>query len=95
MKPICVPCQRFYRCTKIGYYFIEGMPIDTHASPGLATPEHWKPYKIWVGDKYTCPDCGAEIVIGVGLNRLAEHYEPDFQEVVKRLGADQLVVKDC
>ena len=26
MKPICIPCRRFYRVKQNGYHFIEGMP---------------------------------------------------------------------
>ena len=29
MKPICVPCQRFYRPKKNGFMFIEAMPRAT------------------------------------------------------------------
>jgi hypothetical protein len=31
MKPICVPCQRFYSPLKNGFEFIESRPISTHA----------------------------------------------------------------
>lgn len=95
MKPVCVPCQRFYRPKKNGYYFIEGMPNRTGALPGTVDAECWSPYKLWVGDLYECQGCGAKVVVGVGQNRIAEHYEPDFKEQVKQLGADQLQVNDC
>lgn len=99
MKPICVPCQRFYHCFKNGYYFLEGMPIiDGMAGrpqPGTAEPEKWKPYKMWVGDMWRCEGCGHQIISGVASHRLAEHYEPDFEALVKQYGADQLQVNDC
>lgn len=95
MKPICVPCERFMRCTKVGRYFTEGMPIGYPVKPGLKEPEKWKPYKVWVGDEYTCPDCGAKTIVGVPLRPIVEHYEPDFTEQQKRLEADTLLVKDC
>jgi hypothetical protein len=94
LKPICVPCQRFFRPAKSGFYFVEGMP-DGYAKPGLAEPEHWHPYKVWCGDRWECPDCGANIVVGCGREPLAEHYEPDFQQLVQALKADQLQVNDC
>lgn len=94
MKPVCVPCRRFFRMKKSGFYFIEGMPKD-NALPGNAEPEKWKPYKVWTADKWECPDCGAAILSGFGRERIAEHYEDDFTAQVKALGADQLQVNDC
>jgi hypothetical protein len=94
MKPICVPCQRFFRPARNGYCFIEAMP-DGSAQPGLAEPEHWHPYKLWCGDRWECPDCGANIIVGVGHHPISEHYLPDFTEQVKLHGGDQLQVNDC
>lgn len=94
LKPVCVPCQRFFRPAKNGFYFIEGMP-DGMARPGRAEPEHWHPYKVWVGDRWECPDCGASIVVGVCNSPLSEHYKEDFADTVKATGADQLQVNDC
>jgi hypothetical protein len=94
MKPVCVPCQRFFRPAKNGFAFIEGMP-DGSALPGKAEPEHWHPYKLWVGDKWNCPDCGAEIIVGVARHPVSEHYYDDFQASVKQYGGDQLQVNDC
>ncbi len=50
MKPICVPCQRFFRPKKNEFYFLEGMPIEQGAIPGTTEQEQWKPYKLWTGD---------------------------------------------
>jgi len=55
----------------------------------------WTPYKVWVGDLWHCPDCHAQIIVGVGHSRLAEHYEPGFTLAIEQTGADQLLVKDC
>lgn len=95
MKPICVPCQRFFRMKKSGFYFLEGMPRGNDVLPGTVDAASWKPYKVWAGDLYGCEGCGAEIISGTGCERLAEHYEDDFSETVKRLGADQFQVNDC
>lgn len=95
MKPICVPCQRFYRPKKNGYYFVEGMPRgNDRPLPGTGEPEHWTPYKLWVGDLWECHGCGAEVVVGVPRHPIAEHYQPDFAERVKDFGAE-LQVNDC
>lgn len=94
MKPICVPCERFMRPDRNGIWFIEGMPTDSAVEPGLAQPDDWKPYKLWCGDRWACPDCGTKIIVGVGQGPLREHYQPDFDEVVRIMGAE-LLVKDC
>lgn len=94
MKPVCVPCQRFYRPKTNGLSFIEGMPTGNGVQPGLRDPENWKPYKLWMGDLWACPDCGAEIVVGAGQRPVAEHYQPDFQQQVTAHGA-VLQINDC
>lgn len=97
MKPICVPCRRFYRMKQGGFYFIEAMPKPGHdrPAPGNAMPEAWTPYKVWAGDLWHCPDCGHELVSGTGHHPVAEHYQPDFDAVVVRLDAGQFQVNDC
>lgn len=95
MKPICVPCQRFFKTEKTGFNFLEGMPTEIPAAPGTAEPEKWKAYKLWSGDLWKCEGCGASIIVGVGRKRIAEHYEPDFAKQVESFGADQFQVNDC
>ena len=80
MKPVCVPCRRFFRPSQNGKWFIEGMPDGNDAPSGLSAPERWRPYKLWNGDEWRCPDCGSTIIVGVAGRPLAEHYEPDFAE---------------
>lgn len=94
MKPICVPCERYMRPKKNGVWFVEGMPSENCAAPGKAEADKWRPYKLWSGDLWACPDCGAEIIVGVGWEPLREHYMPDFAEKVEAVGAE-LLVKDC
>ena len=95
MKPVCVPCQRFFRQTKTGFYFVEAMPVGhERPKPGTAEPEKWKPYKLWSGDRWECEGCGAVILSGFGHFPIAEQYEPGFSDRVKALGADQLQVND-
>ncbi len=98
MKPVCVPCRRFFRVKQNGFYFLEGMGKpggNGRPPPGLEAPDQWVPYKLWVGDLWECQGCGAQILSGFGQNRIAEHYEDGFDAQVKRLGADQLQVNDC
>lgn len=93
MKPICVPCQRFYRPDRNGVCFIEGMPTDG-AKPGLAEPEKWIPYKLWSGDRWKCPDCKAIIIVGTGQQPISEHYKDGFDRLVEQCGAE-LQINDC
>lgn len=95
MKPVCVPCQRFFRCIKTGFYFTEGMPKGASAEPGTSEPEKWQPYKLWSGDKFKCEGCGAEIISGFGQNPIRLQHEPDFKATAESLKADQYQVNDC
>lgn len=94
MKPICVPCQRFYRPEKNGFKFIEGMPTTNFARAGTVDADLWKPYKLWVGDKWRCEGCGHEIIVGTGLYPIDEHYTPTFKANVEAHGAEYQV-NDC
>jgi hypothetical protein len=94
MKPVCVPCQRFFRPSRNGFPFIEGMPIVNGAQPGVSEPQHWRPYKLWMGDKWECPDCHAEIIVGAPLNPISEHYMDDFTKQVDTFNPT-LQVNDC
>jgi hypothetical protein len=98
MKPICVPCERFMRPKKNGTFFLEGKPWggdvewnNKRGKEGLG----WTPYKLWQGDLWACPDCGAEIIVGVGLHPWAEHHhQREFAAAVEQTGA-RLLIKDC
>ena len=95
MKPVCLPCQRFYRVKRNGYYFIEGMPSIYGAPPGTAVPEAWQPYKLWVGDLWECMGCGHQTVAGVPPHPIAEHYQPDFEQKVISHGGPLVQINDC
>lgn len=95
MRPVCVPCQRFFKCKKNNFTFTEGMPVDELARPGNDDCAMWQPYKVWTSDRYECEGCGAVILTGFSQQPLAEHYQPDFADKVKRYGADQFQVNDC
>ena len=97
LKPICVPCQRFFRMKRSGFYFTEGMPNGAHlpAEPGNTHPEQWRPYKLWVGDLWECKGCGAKIVSGFGGGPIRVQHHQDFADEIKRLGANQFTVNDC
>lgn len=94
MRPICVPCGRFFRCVKNGFNFTEGMPIVVAAEAGGAEPGSWVPYRIWSGDKYECPGCRATIIVGFGKKPIAERHHERFDEMVEQFGADQFQVNE-
>ena len=93
-KPVCVPCQRFFRPKQNGFAWVEGMPIENEALPGTLEPEKWQPYKLWNSDLYECQGCGAQIIAGHGRDPVAEHYEDHFASYVVEFGAT-LQVNDC
>lgn len=95
LKPVCVQCHCFFRPEKNGFCFTEGMPKVSGAPRGNRDPEAWEPYKLWRGDLWKCPDCGAEIIVGVAQHNFHEHYLPDFKEAAKETGADKFQVNDC
>lgn len=94
LKPVCVPCQRFFRIEKSGFIFIEGMPMPgaDRALPGTLEPERWQPYKLWAGDLWRCESCGAKILSGFGNGPISEHYRSDFANLAEM---SQLQVNDC
>lgn len=94
LKPICVRCQRFYRLIKAGVGTLEQMPIVSGAQPGTATPEQWKPYKLWLADLWECKGCGHQIVSGSGLGPVSHHFYIDFEASLKTYGKD-VIVNDC
>jgi hypothetical protein len=95
MKPICVNCQRFYRPRKNGVYFVEMAPKHPGAAAGRKAPHAWRPYKVWCGDLWLCPDCGHELIIGVPTVAVSEQFKPDFQDTIANREANWLEVKDC
>lgn len=100
MKPVCISCERFMRPVHNGRYFLEGIPVRNGALSGKAEPESWKPYKLWSGDAWACPDCGAQIIIGTGRAPLSEHYLPSFDEKCQHYasinrGKPLVLIKDC
>jgi hypothetical protein len=93
-KPVCVPCERFYRPEKNGFTLLEGKPKFNGAEQGKAHTDDWEDYKLWNGDKWKCPGCGHEIVIGFAGQPVSEDYLPDFKGKVKNW-APAFRVNDC
>ncbi len=49
----------------------------------VVTSTCYGPYQAWAGDKYTCPECGHEVVTGFGRKPFAEHFEDTFESRMK------------
>ena len=67
---------------------------STRPESGTAHPEQWKPYKLWCGDKWQCEGCQHELIVGVGLSPLSEHYKSDFVGLMELLHPE-VQVNDC
>ncbi len=52
-RPICVNCKIEFRCKKNSF-----LVRDPESGPAPST--------YWSGDKFQCPGCGVEIVVGFG-----------------------------
>lgn len=91
-KPVCVPCQRFFRPFRNGVHLMETMPIEPDALPGMAEIDKWKPYKGWMGDLWKCQGCGAEIIIGFGKTPFIEDHRPNAATEFLRCTH---IVNDC
>ncbi len=81
---VCVKCQKFMHCKKVGVAYEEGRPE-------LGT---WVPYRLWVTDLYKCQECGTEILAGQGFKPLSEHYEEDYGQWKDRY-PPVAAVNDC
>ena len=83
-QPACVPCGMFYKPERNGQPVEEGMP----------TTDGWKPYKLWLTDKWKCRGCGNGIIVGYGRKPIAYQHEPDYAKM--RDGeTDIIVINDC
>ena len=96
MKPICVPCQRFFQPERNGVNVLEQMPDGNtpKAAPGTSEAGRWSPYKLWMGDLWKCPSCATTIVCGVGIKPISEHFQPKFTKELE-LADDLVTVNDC
>ena len=64
MPPICVDCRVEMECKK-NAFVVELMTTD-------------KPYQKFSSDKWACPNCSFEVVVGRALKPLAEAWQPTY-----------------
>jgi len=74
MKPVCVPCKRFFKCSKNDFPWVECAPYHREGEEPT-----WRDYKLWYGDKWVCPSCGASIIVGTALRPVSVRHEPNFK----------------
>ena len=79
-RPVCVKCQVEMRPEKNGV--------------GVLDMADFGSYKIWDADKWKCPKCNHEIVVGFGQRAIAEHYEGEcFEHFVNDYEERGLLIK--
>jgi hypothetical protein len=93
MRPICVPCGRFFEIEKNGQAFTETFPVTVLAPDGSGAKTEHRPYRIWNGDLYECRGCHAVIITGTGSRPVAERHDEDFEFRRAAIGADAINVK--
>ena len=72
MRPyVCVPCGREMKCEKNGVVALE------------KTSEKGEPYKIFLYDKWKCPGCDHEVLVGHGDPIYT--YDKDFERFNKEV----------
>ena len=69
-RPVCVCCRKEMRCSKNGR--------------AVLTTTDGNPYQLWEGDEYECRECGHRVVVGFGLQPIAEHFEEKMKPWLER-----------
>lgn len=65
MRPVCVACKVEMRPAK-NDYCVEEMADES------------TPYRLWFADKWACPSCNVEVVMGFAKEPWAEHFDPEY-----------------
>lgn len=85
-RPVCVKCECELRPETNGFGVIDMFQPKT--------PEPI-PYKIWDADKFKCPKCDIEIVVGFGDGPIAHHFESNrMQQLIEGYEAGEGLVKN-
>ena len=80
-RPVCVKCHIDMRPEKNGVYFVED---DGQGSP----------YKLWAADKWKCPECASEVLIGFGKAAFAHRDDSNFNEVLENVMKETHTVRE-
>jgi len=79
-RPVCVKDGREMR------------PVDNDAV--CVDTADFGPCQIWCCDKWRCPECGFEMLVGFGQGPFAEHYQEDFDKILSEVRANRKTVVD-
>lgn len=71
-RPVCVKCRIDMRPEKNGVQFIED---DGNGSP----------YKLWAADKWKCPECGFQVLVGFGAGSYSGIWDENFEKQVAQV----------
>lgn len=72
-RPVCVKCEMEFRRERNGIYVVEMFQGNTQI------------YKIWQADKWKCPRCGTEIIVGFADKPTKQHFEGDIDKFLSGL----------
>lgn len=75
-NPVCCKCDRFMIPTKNAVAIVELKPMLNYEVKAFEA------YKLWQGDRWGCPKCGGEVVVGFGTQPISEHYKDDFKQML-------------
>lgn len=78
---ICSKCNLQMSVVRVGVYV-----VDMFLDPP-------QPYRIYSGDLYKCTGCDTEMVSGLAANPIATHHEDKFEEVLKDINENGIVVR--
>jgi len=70
----CVKCNRELRCIQNEVYLVHF--TDDNKNQGIDAMR--------VGDLYRCPQCGTEVVLGMGTQVLGMDMDRDYQNLVMK-----------
>jgi len=73
---------------KNGEYVIEAAKVESG----------WDYYKLWMADRWICPECDHQIIAGFGMNPISIRHKEDWIEQLKSArnaqGYPIIVIKD-
>jgi len=76
LRPICVKCQKEYKVKKQGVI----TELMTTFSGKLTS------FELYDSDLWECPVCGHQIIGGFGQLPFAQHFEENYQKILKKVG---------
>lgn len=79
-KPVCVKCECDLKPERNGVWCVETVGQERRL------------YKVWHSDKWKCPSCGVEVLVGFGKNPILQEGEHNGIDIVEFV-TNELVTK--